>query len=1120
MLHNRRGLLFAGVAALALLVAGARTARAQDAVVRGTITSDRGEPIPGANVVIDELRLGVITTATGQYTLSVPGARVRGQPVVVRVRAIGFKPNSKAITLTPGEQAVDLALGYDVNLLEAIVVTGTQEATEAVKVPFTVSRVDAAQLPVPASNPLTQLQGKVPGANIVSASGRPGAQPSVLLRGPTSINASGRGQDPLYIVDGVIINSGLPDLNPGDIESVEVVKGAAGASLYGARAGNGVINITTKSARRSLEGVKFGLRSEGGVSDIERDFGLARFQALATDETGTQFCEAVTAQPFCARTFNWADEQFRINNAVGDFSLNPKGLPIDPGSTISGAPLRQRFQVQPWPTTGYNAVNQLVTPKPFLENTVDMTGRFGSNTRFYASASNRQEQGAIRFLNGFERDAFRLNIDQAIGTDWNIAFRTSYTRSTADGVNQEEGGNSFFRLTRVPAIVNILQRDTLGRLYIRPNLQGGGSQNQNPLSTLYQTRRTDVTNRFIGGLTATYAPTNWFKLDANFSYDLRRGAASQINDKGFRTTSSSTANLGAITRGTVNREAMNGSVNAAFKHDFGPDLKSRYSLRYLFEQRDYDTLNANGSQLTVQGITDLGNTLQATRSTTSNVQRIRQIGLFAGMGLEYKERYIFDALIRRDGSSLFGPNNRWATFGRASLAWRVAQEPWWSLPQVSELKLHGSYGTAGGSPRFDAQYETFSIGTGGVLSLVTLGNRNLGPELHREVEVGADIEVFGRYAANVTYSHAKIEDQILPVPVCACTGFQRQWQNAGTLTNKTFEMSLNIPLLQRRDFQWTTRVIYDRNRSVITALSVPPFYFGADQQGTGSIFLAKIGERLGTFYGHKFLTSCSELPSQFQGDCGAANSAFQRNDDGFLVWVGHGNNPGMGITDNLWETSVSNPTFDVNKTPWGIPVLNWGAPILLRDNNRSPLNVALGNALPDFRFGVTQDVRFKKFNFYALVDASIGQKVWNQGFHWAHLDFLSHDVDQVGKSLQTAKPIGYYWRTSAVDGFTGLGGFYDQLLPNNYTVEDASYAKLREVLVSYHVGPIARTGDWQISVVGRNLWTITGYRGFDPEVGLSGGTQLNGAGSAAINAVDAFTFPNLRTVTVGLSSSF
>ena len=1120
MLQKCRGVFFAGTAALALLLAGPRAIQAQDAVIRGTITSDRGEPVVGANVLVEELRMGVLTNATGQYTVLVPGARVRGQQVVIRVRAIGFKPNSKAVVLTPGEQALDLVLNYDVNLLEAIVVTGTQEATEAVKVPFTVSRVDASQLPVPASNPLTQLQGKVPGANIVSASGRPGAQAAVLLRGPTSINASGRGQDPLYIVDGVIINGGLPDLNPQDIENVEVVKGAAGASLYGARAGNGVINITTKSARRSLEGVKFSLRSEAGVSDIERDFGLARYTALATDETGTQFCEAITGLPFCARTFDWATEAARINDAPGDFSLNPKGMPIDPGSTISGQPLRQRFQVQPWPTTGYNAVNQLVTPKPFFENTLDMTGRFGTQTRFYASVSNRQEEGAIRFLNGFTRSAFRINVDQGIGTDWNLAFRTSYTRSTADGVNQEEGGNAFFRLTRVPAIANILQTDTLGRLYIRPNLQGGGSQNQNPLSTLEQTKRIDVTNRFIGGLTATFAPTNWFNLDANFSYDLRRGAGEQINDKGFRTTSSSTANLGSILRGTVNREAINGSVNAGFKHDFGPDLRTRYSFRYLFEQRDYDTLNANGSQLSVQGVKDLGNTLQSTRATTSSIQRIRQIGLFAGAGLDYKGRYIVDALLRRDGSSLFGPDNRWATFGRVSAAWRLAQEPWWSIPAVSELKLHSSYGTAGGSPRFDAQYETFNVGVGGLLSLVTLGNRQLKPELHKETEVGADLELWNRYALNVTYSHANINDQILPVPVSASTGFQRQWQNAGALTNKTWEMSLNIPLTQRRDLQWNARFIYDRNRSVVTALDVPPFFFGADLQGTGSIFQVRVGERLGTFYGHRFITGCAELPANFQSQCGGPNSAFQQNDEGFLVWVGAGNNPGMGISDNLWETSVSNPSNNPNVTPWGISVLNWGAPILLRDSTRAALNVALGNALPDFRFGVAQDVRYKRLSVYALLDAAVGQKVWNQGFHWAHLDFLSHDVDQVGKSVEAAKPIGYYWRTSPADGFTGIGGFYDQLLPNNYTVEDASYAKVRELLVSYRIGPINRFGDWEIAVVGRNLWTIAGYRGFDPEVGLSGGNALNSPASAAINAVDAFTFPNLRTFTVGLSSTF
>src|SRR5467141_2892753 len=518
MPHNRRGLLFAGVAALALLVAGAKSAQAQDAVVRGTITSDRGEPIPGANVVIDELRLGVVSNATGQYSLSVPGARVRGQAVVLRVRAIGFKPNSKAITLTAGEQVVDLALGYDVNLLEAIVVTGTQEATEAVKVPFTVNRVDASQLPVPASNPLTQLQGKVPGANIVSASGRPGSQPAVLLRGPTSINAAGRGQDPLYIVDGIIINGNLPDLNPNDIENIEVVKGAAGSSLYGARAGNGVIQITTKSGRHAADGVKFSVRSEAGVSDIERDFGLARYTALFMDETGQRFCEAVTGQPLCSRAFNYALAAARVNNQALDWAGTPPGLPFDPGATVPQLGLlRERFQITPFPGTAYNAVGQTVDPHAHTENSVDMTGRFGGTT-FYTSADQYGEGGAIRFLQGLHRYAFRANVDQVIGSNWTLAIRRQYSRVNQDGLNQEGGGQAFFRLTRVPAIVNVLATDTLGRLYIRPNLQGGGSQNENPLSTLFQTFREDVTNRFLGSLTASYNPVSWFTMDANFSY--------------------------------------------------------------------------------------------------------------------------------------------------------------------------------------------------------------------------------------------------------------------------------------------------------------------------------------------------------------------------------------------------------------------------------------------------------------------------------------------------------------------------------------------------------------------------------------------------------------------------
>ena len=1110
MTQTRRD-FWCGVAVLALLcLAGTNATRAQDAVVKGRVVSDRGEPIVGANVFIEELRLAANTSNDGRYALTVPGARVRGQTLFLRARGIGFKPGSKQFTLNVGEQTVDFTLVYDVNLLQTVVVTGVQEGTELAKTPFALDHVDAAQMAVPAQDPLTQLKGKVAGAEIVSASGRPGAQPSVLLRGPTMINAQGRSQDPLYIVDGVVINGNLPDLNPNDIESIEVVKGAAGSSLYGARAGNGVIQITTKSGRHAADGVKFSLRSEAGVSDIERDFGLARYTALFMDETGQRFCEAVTGQPLCSRAFNYALAAARVNNQALDWAGPTPGLPFDPGATVPQLGLlRERFQITPFPGTAYNAVGQTVDPHAHTENSVDMTGRFGGTT-FYTSADQYGEGGAIRFLQGLHRYAFRANVDQVIGSNWTLAIRSQYSRVNQDGLNQEGGGQAFFRLTRVPAIVNVLATDTLGRLYIRPNLQQGGQQNENPLYSLQNTLRSDVTNRFIGGLNVQYTPTDWVTLSGQFSYDLHRVTFAQINDKGFRTTgplAAPTTNNGLVFRGAAGEEALNTSANVLIKRDLTPDLRTHYTLGYQFEDRRSDTTTGQGNFLTFKGVTTLNNTQATGRLVASLFTEIKQIGLSGGAGAEYKGRYIVDALVRRDGSSLFGADARWRTWGRVSGAWLVNQEPWWPVPQLSQLKLRASYGTAGGSPRFSAQYETFGS-NGGIAVLGNLGNRLLRPEIHRELELGTDIELLNRYLLTVTYAHAKIEDQILLAPLSSATGFTNQWQNAGTLDNRTWELSLNLPLIQQRDASWTTRFIYSRNRSWVTKLDIPVFFFGGGNQGNTSMFKVAQGERFGTIYGHRFVTGCAELPAPYNADCGGASKSYQLNNDGFIVWVGAGNSWQEGVTKNLWETSNANGPFH--------KFVNWGMPILVRDASGTVVNVPLGNALPAFQFAVTQDVTWKRFSLYALVDASVGQQIFDEGFHWAHLDFLSHDVDQTGKNVATVKPIGYYWRTSAADGFTGLGGFYDQLGPNNYSVEDGSYAKLRELAVSYRIGPINGAGDWTVSLIGRNLFTLTGYRGFDPEVGLVGGE----ANSGAINAVDDFTFPNLRSFTIAVRSTF
>lgn len=1114
-----------------VLLAAAPPLAAQDAVLKGTVTSDRGEVVPVAAVQLPELGLQVLTGANGQYTFVIPGARVRGQAVTLRVRSIGHKPASKAITLNAGEQTIDFQLASDVNMLEAVVVTGVQDSTPKTKATFDVTRIDAATLPLASSDPIRQLQG-ITGANIVSGSGRPGMAPAVLLRGPTSLNASGRSQEPLYIVDGVIVNGNLPEIAPQDIESYEILKGASGASLYGARAGNGVISIKTKSGNRALERVQFGVRSEAGVSDIERDFGIARFHALLTDETGTRFCQNVSGQPLCARTFDLAAEQARINNDPGLFAISPPGFPLDPGSSISpsavtgrtGNVLKEQFQLSPWPGTSYNAVAQTVQPHPYVQNSADLTGRFGG-TSFYASATNLSEQGAIRFLNGFDRNSFRANVDQIISPQWSAHVSAFYSRNSDDGANNDGGNNAFFLLTRQPASTNMLARDTLRRLYIRPNLQGGGSQNGNPLYSFENNLRSDVSSRFIGATTINFQPVGWATFEGSVGYDLRRTTFSQFQDKGFRTTTSVPAtNNGFIFRGGAGNEAINGSLNATLRRQFTADLRGRLIARYLFEQRDADQNTGQGRFLSVKGVTSLGNVTQQ-QTVASTFSRVRELSQIVGANLELKERYILDALVRRDGSSLFGVGNRWATFGRVSGAWRLSQEPWWFIPQATEMKFRASYGTAGGSPNFTAQYETFNIGGGGILTLTTLGNRNLRPELHQEIELGTDIELFGRYGITATYAHSVIDRQILQVPVSSSTGYSNQWRNAGALLNITHELAVNIPLMQRREMSWSMNLVYNHNRSWIKRLDVAEYTYGTGQQGAGEMFQAREGEQVGAFYGRYFVRSCRDLPAPFNADCGTPTSSFQLNDEGWLVWVGSGNNPGMGITHNLWETTLPGcgaiaicNTPASFTAPWGV-ALNWGMPIILRgdpNNVNDARRVKLGHALPDFRFSVTQTFQWRGFSVYALLDAAIGQQVWNEGFHWAHLDFLSHDVDQVGKSVATAKPIGYYYRAAPPDNGSGTGGFYDILGPNSFTVEDGSYAKLRQITLAYRIGRIGGAGDWSLSAEGRNLLTLTGYRGFDPEVGIAGG---DGA-SRAINAVDAFVFPNLRTFTVRLATSF
>ncbi|HVO34830.1 MAG TPA: SusC/RagA family TonB-linked outer membrane protein [Gemmatimonadales bacterium] len=1130
------------LAAVALLCVSLGRAQAQNATIRGVVNSARGGPVEGAYVYIAELGLSASTGAGGAYSLVVPSARVRGQALSVRVRAIGFKPRSEPITLQPGPQTINFTMDEDINRLEEIVVTGVLEGTEQTRVPFSVGRIDVADVEVPAVNALSLLSGRVAGATVINQTGLPGAAPTIQLRAPTMINASGRGQDPLFIVDGVEIVGGLQDINTTDIESIEVVKGAAAASLYGARAGAGVVQITTKSARRAAPGVSFSLHTEYGTSDIERQIKLSTHSYLLMDPAGKRYCIAVPGQPMCSRTLDWATELKRVNWFPGpDSVLTPQPLALDVSSTYTNnLALKNNFEANPWPGQIYSPIQQAIRPASFATTELGMTARIGE-TQVYASLSEFHQGAPLRFLAGYDRTSTRLNVTHPIATNLQAQLSTYYAHSLQNAPYAGENyPGSFLYLTRQRAATNLLAQDSLGRTYVRVDVLSSGQQNSNPVNPFNDIKDVGITDRFIGGLTLRYTPMSWLDFESNFSYDYRGYAEDYYYGKGRRVTSNAAATYwyrGYAERYAWTRNGYNGSLNATARHTFGRDLATKWSLRATFEQQDYQNNDGNGSLLNAVGIDQLGNATQSTYSITSYNESIRQIGLFAGVNLEYKDRYVVDALVRRDGSSLFGADRRWATFGRGSVAWRMAQEPWWPFKSVfNEFKLRASQGSAGGRPNFAAQYESFTVSSAGI-QLGNLGNKDLRPETNTETEIGADIELFRRIGLMINHSTSTIKDQILQVVQPSSQGYLTKWMNAGTLENKTWELSLNIPVISKRDVQWSWRFNYDATTSVITALNVPPFYFGTSYQGTETMFQAKQGEAMGTFYGAVMATNCSQLPTAFRSDCGTATSSFQMNSDGWLVWVGHGNSPGDGITKNLWTTYLPGCVNHTSRaeqgctlatsdtlSPWGVG-LHWGMPIRVRNANGTRLIGALGHALPKWHFSVSQTFQWKRLSVYAMLEGLIGRDIWNEGKQWEHLDLNSPDVDQYGKSVHAAKPLGYYWRGLTVDGASaGVGGLYDILSPSSFWMEDGSFAKLRELSVGYRVGRVLGWGDWSLNLIGRNLFTITKYSGFDPEVGSSRGpsgtSAQGGASSAYINAVDAFNFPGTRSFTVSLTVGF
>jgi TonB-linked SusC/RagA family outer membrane protein len=1118
------------LAAVAMMVVAAPAAVAQQVgTVRGTVVEAATlQPIAAAQVVIEGTQLGTLTDNQGRFNiLNVPaGAQT------VRVVRIGFGTLTQAVEVVSGQAVtVQLRVATEAIALQEIVVTGVGGATARAKVPFAVEQIRAEDLPVAMVSAGQAIQGKVAGAQVVSGSGRPGSGHSVLLRGATSIDATGRNQEPLFVVDGVIVGAGTVDIDGLDIENIEIVRGAAGASLYGSRAANGVIQITTRRGQRAqADQVRYTLRSETGRSALAKSP-----EMLLTDAHFFRLVDTVAVLPrFDAagnRVIN-PNGTLASDTVPGRYFLTPGGVPCrwlecssvqlagqgaGPGQVANAW---NTYATQSWPGQTFDQVQAITQRGGFAQQSVSVEGRSGA-TNFFASFSRTEDQGILPGFDGYRRNNFRVNVDQSVRPTLQLSASAFYSRGRNDQF-PETNGNPFFRLTRLPAGVDLTACDPrLGLdptrscahapdsmvLVANPSLTA--AESVNPLYEFLTRQYTVDRSRFLGSSNLRFSPAPFFDFDLAASYDRLDYDEEDYRPLGYRTpTPAPATNRGTLFRWLTQTEAMNLAGTGTFRFNLADGIRNRTQLRYLYEQSDFSWNLASGHSFGVEGIKEWGNIDQTTIGASSILQPVRSDGYFLLTNFDIHDRYIIDALARNDGSSLFGPDQRRHWYYRLAGAWRLGEEPWFNAPFVDELKLRYALGTAGNRPQFAAQYETFSL-AGGLITPLTLGNRELRPEHSTEQEMGIDLAFLNRFVVALTYANSVTDDQILRRPLPGYTGYREQWVNAGTLEGNTFEASLDARLLERGAFRWNGRVVFDRTTSTITGLNVPAFRYGlsnAEGQNIQTIFYAREGERLGTFYGAQAATSCEHLPA------GMSCDGFEVNRDGYLVWVGAHGLDNRDAWGEFVPATVSGAAPHLASMMYGTPFRGQCAD---RVSGEQTLYCPLGSTVPDFSLALSSNMNWRGFTLYGLVDAVQGISVYNQPLQWATFRRTSGFYDERDLPEDQQRPLGYF---DALYG--GMGG----LQPSSVFVEDASFVKLREVSVGYRLGGDQLSGipllgqfsGMGINVQGRNLLTWTDYRGFDPEVGMGAGST----GSAALGRVEGYQYPNFRTWTLGIELNF
>ena len=980
-------------------------------VVKGKVTDEKGQAIPKASVVIKGTTTGTVTADDGTFSINLPS-----NTATLEISAINFA--TQAVNAKVG-QAANVSLTDEQKSLDEVVVTGVASATTRKNLTVSVTKINANRLNiVPATSAAGALSGKVAGVRVQTGSGLPGGGIDILLRGDNNLNV---GSSPLILLDGVILSGSLTDINVDDVESIEVVKGAAAAALYGSRAGNGVIALTTKRGNKQEIGTtKVTIRNEVGFQRLQNYIDLAESHG---------FNLAPDWKDFIGKYTKYAGVTYPANYMGG----------FDPGISGSRSLAADHFMDKPF---GVNIDQQ----KEFFRTGRTYTNYIGISSRsksssIFASFENNAQQGIIQNTDGYKRQNFRLNYDQQVFS-W-LKFSTSNLFISTTSQYPGDGGGIFFNIVLAEPDNNLKAPNPDGQPYlIRHN---PFSNERNPFYSTYKNKRNDVTRRWISNYTANVKFTKWMNLDLSQSIEIENYRYTSLDPfdtwvigAGGPAGWGITYSKGALYKYSAETISQNTQATINTTHKIG-DLGITSKLSYLFENRHYENFDISNSQFAIRDLPTFENFNDLSRANASSVtQDILARNYFAIIGLNYKNKFILDGMGRYDGSSLFGENQRWHPYYRVSGGYRITQD--YPIKGIEELKVRAAYGTAGIRPEFSWQYETYSINNG-VSSPSQKGNKNLKPSNTREMEFGLNVEFLKKFYFEGTYAKSKTEDQFLNVPLIPFLndGFNTQYQNAGIIESKTLELTLGANWLRKKDFSWNTNIVFAKVRSKINELPGNPY-----QTGNDALFYIRKGESYGSIYGIDWVRSLDQMSRQLPA--GKTIADYVVNNQGYVI--------GVGTQGTLTEK-----------------------PIQLRDATGAVAFVKIGDGSPDFNLGITNTLTYKGIQFYFLVDIMKGGDVYNRKSQWLTRDSRNGIMDMAGVAPAEKKVYDYYqafYDVNSNNSYWVEDAGYIKLREAalGYTFAPKALRMFKGAVK----GITAR-------VIGRNLFVFTDYTGYDAEVG-------------------------------------